>query len=90
MALYDIIRKRTREAFGKSLNPHLFRNAAATTLAIHDPAHVRLAAPLLGHRDFATTEQYYLQAHSLEAHRNFTDAVAELRDNLSPETQAHP
>ena len=90
MALYDIIRKRTRVAFGKSLNPHLFRNAAATTLAIHDPAHVRLAAPLLGHRDFATTEQYYLQAHSLEAHRNFTDAVAELRDNLSPETQAHP
>jgi Recombinase len=31
------------------MNPHLFRDAAATTMAIADP---RLATPLLGHRTF--------------------------------------
>jgi hypothetical protein len=46
MAIYDRIRKHTAEAFGAAINPHLFRDAAATTLAIEDPAHVRVAAPL--------------------------------------------
>jgi len=40
-----------------------------------DPAHVRIAAPLLGHRTFATTERYYQQARGYEAHRAFVDAL---------------
>ena len=57
MAIYDRIRARTKEQFGVAINPHLFRDAAATTMAIADPANVRLAAPLLGHRTFTTTEK---------------------------------
>jgi integrase/recombinase XerD len=75
MALYDRIRARTKDSFGVAINPHLFRDAAATTLAIADPAHVRVAAPLLGHRNFATTERYYRQARSREAHRAYIDVV---------------
>ena len=75
MAIYDVIRSRTKAAFGKPLNPHLFRDAAATTLAISSPKHVRSAAPLLGHRTFGTTERYYIQAMGLDAHRRFIDAV---------------
>lgn len=75
MAIYDRIRSRTEKAFGRALNPHLFRDAAATTLAIADPAHVRVAAPLLGHRTFATTERYYRQAQGYEAHRSYIDAL---------------
>ena len=75
MAIYDAIRSRTKAAFGKPLNPHLFRDAAATTLAISSPKHVRSAAPLLGHRTFGTTERYYIQAMGLDAHRRFIDAV---------------
>jgi integrase/recombinase XerD len=75
MALYDRVRARTKGAFGVALNPHLFRDAAATTMAIADPAHVRIAAPLLGHRTFATTERYYQQARGYEAHRAFVDAL---------------
>jgi integrase len=75
IALYDRIRARTKDQFGVALNPHLFRDAAATTLAIADPAHVRLAAPLLGHRTFATTERYYQQARAREAHRAFVDVI---------------
>ena len=72
MALYDRVIFWTRKAFGKPVNPHLFRDSAATSLAIHDPVHVLLAAPLLGHRTFKTTERHYIQAQTLEAHRKFT------------------
>ena len=75
IALYDRIRARTKDYFGVAINPHLMRDAAATTLAIADPAHVRLAAPLLGHRTFATTERYYQQARGHEAHRAFIDVL---------------
>jgi integrase/recombinase XerD len=75
VAIYGRIRKRTREAFGTAINPHLFRDAAATTLAIADPEHVRLAAPLLGHRSFTTTERHYQQAKSYEAHRQYIAAL---------------
>jgi integrase/recombinase XerD len=75
IAIYDRIRKHTKDAFGAAMNPHLFRDAAATTLAITDPEHVRVAAPLLGHRTFTTTERHYQQAKALEAHRTYLDAL---------------
>jgi site-specific recombinase XerD len=75
MALYDRIRLQTKKAFGKAMNPHLFRDAAATTLAIEDPKHVRVAAPLLGHRQLDTTERFYMQATSLEAHCRYIDTL---------------
>ena len=80
MAIYDRVRARTKEEFGIAVNPHLFRDAAATTMAIADPAHVRLAAPLLGHRSFATTERYYRQARAQEAHRSFVEALKECEE----------
>ena len=79
IAFYDRIVKKTKAAFGRSINPHLFRDAAATTLAIHDPDHVRLAAPLLGHRSLATTEHYYQQAQSLEATRMYAKVIVDRR-----------
>jgi integrase len=75
MAIYDRIRARTKQQFGAAINPHLFRDAAATTMTIADPANVRIAAPLLGHRTFATTEKYYRQARAQEAHRAFVDVL---------------
>ena len=75
MTIYNSIRMHTEKAFGRAVNPHLFRDAAATTLAIADPAHVRIAAPLLGHRTFTTTERYYQQAQSFDAHRAYVDAL---------------
>lgn len=78
IAIYDRIRLRTGDAFGTPMNPHLFRDAAATLMAIADPAHVRIAAPLLGHRTFTTTERYYQQANGMEAHRSFVDVIRSL------------
>jgi integrase/recombinase XerD len=78
-AIYDRIVARTRAAFGKGINSHLFRDCAATTLAHADPKHVGIAAPLLGHRSFATTERYYLQARMGEASRRLQHALLGLR-----------
>jgi integrase/recombinase XerD len=75
MAMYLRVCEHTQKTFGRAINPHLFRDAAATTLAIADPAHVRVAAPLLGHRTFTTTERYYQQAQSFDAHRAYIDAL---------------
>lgn len=79
MALYDRVRARTKDEFGKAMSIHAFRYAAATTIAIADPEHVRIAAPLLGHRTFSTTETYYQQASTLEAHREYVETIAKRR-----------
>ena len=73
------IELRTREAFGKAINPHAFRDASATTLTIVDPARVRSAAPLLGHRSLATTEKHYIQATGLGAQRSYLEVLEAAR-----------
>ena len=40
---------------------------SATTIALDSPEQVRVSAPLLGHRSFATTERYYNLARAAEA-----------------------
>ena len=79
IALYDRIRAHTLAAFGTALHPHLFRDAAATTLAIADPARVRVAAPVLGHKTFKTTERHYQHAKGIEAHRAYTNVLRKIR-----------
>lgn len=81
MTLYQLIVQRTQAGLGKAVNPHLFRDAAATTLAIEDPKHVRVATSLLGHRHTATTERYYQQAQALEAHREFVEVLEKIGDD---------
>ena len=70
---------RTKTAFGRSINPHLFRDCLATAIAIHDPDNVRMAATILGHGRFATTERDYNLAHTLEAGRSHASVVLDLR-----------
>ena len=81
-ALATRIRKQTRRAFGLSLPPHWFRDAAATSIAIEDPKHVRDARHVLGHTNLATTERHYNQARSLEASRRHHAVLATLRTSL--------
>jgi integrase/recombinase XerD len=68
-AIYIRIVARTREGLGQPIHPHLFRNAATTSIAIDDPKHIGIATRLLGHRNLSTTERYYNQARSIEASR---------------------
>jgi integrase/recombinase XerD len=65
----------TQRAFGKPINPHLFRDCAATSIAIQDPSAVRIAAAVLGHGNFASTEKHYNLACSLQAGRSYGDLI---------------
>jgi len=72
----------TKRQFGVSISPHLFRDCAATSIAIEDPDHVNIAALLLGHRSLRTTERHYNQAQMLHAGRQLTATISRLRGPL--------
>jgi integrase/recombinase XerD len=77
--IYDRIVARTREGLGQPINPHLFRDCAATSIAIDDPEHVGIASRLLGHRTGSTTERYYNQARGVQASRLMQSYLLTLR-----------
>jgi integrase/recombinase XerD len=80
--IYDRVVARTREGLGQPINPHLFRDCAATSIAIDDPAHVGIASRLLGHRTGSTTERYYNQARTVEASRLMQKFLLARRNDL--------
>ena len=75
MSIYQQITKRTKEEFGVSINPHLFRDAAATTIAMEDPTHVGIGTRVLNHKSARTTEKYYQQAEQQRAHTEFSEFI---------------
>ena len=77
-AIARVITERTRDAFGQSVNPHLFRHCAATTIAILEPGRIGVARDLLGHASLATTNAYYNQARSIEASRLYAGVLTGL------------
>jgi site-specific recombinase XerD len=78
-AVYARLVKVTLRLFGKAMSPHMFRHALATSIAIEDPAHVRMAMPMLHHSTFSTTDRYYNQAQSIQASRGWNDFLDHLR-----------
>jgi len=82
-SVYKRVVINTRAALGRSINPHLFRDCAATSVAIDDPIHIGIASQLLGHRGCSTTERYYNQARGVEACRQFQAFLISLRQRPS-------
>ncbi len=76
------IKSKTEQAFGYPINPHLFRDCAATSIAIEDPDHVRIAASILGHNSLATTQRHYDQSNMLAAGRVYQAALGEMRKSV--------
>ena len=76
------INKHTKIAFGRSVNPHLFRDCLATSLATDDPEAVLCAVPILGHASFKTMEQNYNHATMLTAAREFASEIMQLRHEM--------
>jgi integrase len=81
-ALANRIVKHTKAAFGRSVSPHLFRDCAATSIAVDNPKHVGDASLILGHADHRMTEMHYNHARSLEASRRHAETLARLRRSL--------
>jgi integrase len=78
-AIYNAVRRRTKEALGFGVNLHRFRQAAASFWSAHDPVNVRGSRDLLGHASFGTTEKHYIMAQSRLAGRALAHAVDALR-----------
>lgn len=71
--------KHTKAAFGTAISPHLFRDCAATSVAIEDPEHVRIATAILGHHSPKTAQKFYDQSRMLSAGRHYQSALKKLR-----------
>ena len=87
-SIHRQVKLHTKAAFGKAIHPHLFRDCAATSIAIHDPEHVRIAANILGHHNLATTQKYYDQSRMLEASRHYQSTIHALRRTLRDEVHS--
>lgn len=72
--LHFIVTSRTSSLLGVAINPHAFRAALATEVAIRDPEHVAIASPMLGHRASASMRHYNL-AGQHEAARDWQKIV---------------
>lgn len=81
-ALYCAFISTTKRAFGRSINPHLFRDIAATFIAMHEPGKLAIAAPLLGHSALSTTEKFYIHAKSIHASRRLQRSLEAARQSL--------
>ena len=67
--------KHTQAAFGRIVSPHLFRDSAATSIAVDNPKHIGDASLVLGHAEHRMTEKHYNHARSLEASRRLAETL---------------
>lgn len=68
----------TGRELGTKVSPHLFRDAAATTLIRQSPKDALMVRPLLGHADFRTAERHYIHAKGIEAGRDHAAVITGL------------
>lgn len=77
--LGTLISKITFQTIGVDVSPHLFRTAAATTLAVHVGNKPHLASALLGHSDERVTEDHYKRASTIQAVLQYAAIIQQLR-----------
>lgn len=82
--IFNGITKITERAFGRPISPHLFRDCAATSVAMDDPTHIGTAPAILGHTDPRTTETHYIQAQQIAGCRNLQASLKKLRHQFDP------
>jgi site-specific recombinase XerD len=73
------IKELTRRLIGRDISCHLFRDCAATTLALSSSDSARSIKALLGHASERTSTRHYIQATSIEAGRLLTASVAAIK-----------
>jgi integrase/recombinase XerD len=80
--LYAAVCNVTRKEFGHSLNPHIFRDSAVTTVALDDPSQIAIVADILGHSNMVTSAKHYNQARCIDASRRFQAELALMRKSV--------
>jgi len=77
--IYTNIKHKTAKAFGQPINLHLFRDCAATSIALEEPAQIAIVSSVLGHASLQTSLTHYNQARSIDASRKLQAAFAAMR-----------
>lgn len=70
----------TSKLFGHPINPHLFRDCAATAIATEDPEHVLAAARILGHGSIEMTIKSYNQSLMVNAVERLHETLIALKN----------
>ena len=83
-ALYDLVVRRTADAFGTPMALHDFRRAAATFLAMDAPEIVGLTPGILQHTSPDIGNRNYNLSRSVTASRRHARTVAALKTRLRP------
>jgi len=74
----------TEELYGRRINPHLFRDCAASALATDDPEHILAIARILGHASIKTSNDHYNQSQMTAAGDILHDVIVGLRQQGAP------
>jgi integrase/recombinase XerD len=80
--IYEMVRRHTKDRFGKDMCLHDFRRAAATFLAIEAPEMIGLVPGVLHHTSPDVSDRHYNLARSTEASRRHGSTIAHLRKQL--------
>jgi integrase len=65
----------TAKHLGRSINPHMFRDAAATFIVGTTPERALLAAGVLQHRNLQMTRDHYIRGQQHEMLHRYWDAI---------------
>jgi len=92
--LSEQISERLWKELGLEITPHQFRHAAAYIMLKADPGNYELVRRVLGHRNIATTRNFYIGLETLEATRLFSEMVTDLARGeppikLTPKRKSH-
>lgn len=82
-SIYRQLTKVTKRDFGRSVNPHLFRDCGVTSRGIDDPDNILAMATLLGHSDVRTMEKHYNQAKAIDASRQYQGMITAKRQEIT-------
>lgn len=85
--LYDVVCRRTAEAYDLEMSPHDFRRAAATFLAMETPEKVGLTSGVLQHTNPKTSQRYYNLSRSTSASRRHSETLSAHKVRLRQEAR---
>jgi integrase len=85
--IYTRIMQVTVKHLGRPINPHMFRDAAATFVAETAPERAQLAAGVLQHRNLQITKDHYIRGQQHQMLHRYQDAIGALIADVMAEAR---
>jgi integrase len=69
----------TKQRIRVAITPHLFRDCAATSIAVDNPEHAEIVSRILGHAQLKTAAKHYIHGRSIRDSRIHAELLLDLR-----------